>query len=84
MPVPCTAESQLKHGYNLSVMNGISHDRNKESIEAKVRWVRSLSDVERMDVFCEFMDLIFEIRLELRLGRDTGSYKRNAKVLRKE
>ncbi len=65
-------------------MYGISHDRNEESIEAKVRWFRSLSDEERMDVFCEFMDLIFELRPELRLGRDTGSYKGNVKVLQKE
>jgi hypothetical protein len=42
---------------NLSV----SHDRSEETIEAKVRWFRSLSPEERMDVFCEFTDLILAV-----------------------
>ena len=84
IPVPLTVENQQKHGYNIGVMYGISHDMNEESIEAKVRWFRSLSGEERMDDFCEFMDLIFELRPELRLGRDTDSYKGKVKVLLKE
>jgi len=31
------------------MMYGISHDMNEESIEAKVRWFRSLSDAERIE-----------------------------------
>jgi hypothetical protein len=38
----------------------ISHDRSDETIEAKVKWFRSLSLSERMDMLCEFTDLALE------------------------
>ena len=39
-------------------MNGnISHNRDDESIEAKVKWFRTLSLAERMDLFSEYTDL---------------------------
>ena len=40
-------------------MNGsISHDRTDEAIEAKARWFRSLPMSERMEMLCEFTDLV--------------------------
>ncbi|MBC8181904.1 hypothetical protein H8E88_12360 [candidate division KSB1 bacterium] len=38
----------------------ISHSRDKETIEAKAKWFQSLSLEERMDIFCQFTDLILE------------------------
>lgn len=38
----------------------VSHDPREESIEAKARWFQSLSPGERMDLLCQFTDLIFE------------------------
>ena len=35
----------------------ISHDRNDESAEAKIRWFRSLTLSERMEMLCSFTDL---------------------------
>ncbi|MFC1794834.1 hypothetical protein ACFL3Q_14755 [Planctomycetota bacterium] len=35
----------------------VSHDRNEESAEAKVRWFRSLAMSERMEMLCSFTDL---------------------------
>ena len=43
----------------------ISHDRNDESIEAKVLWFRSLSLSDRMDVLCAFTDLALELNPQL-------------------
>ena len=43
----------------------ISHDRNDETIEAKVKWFRSLSLSERMDMQCTFTDITFELNPEL-------------------
>lgn len=43
----------------------ISHDRNDETIEAKVRWFRSLSLSERMDMLCAFTDLALEINPQI-------------------
>lgn len=39
----------------------ISHDRNEETPEAKVRWFRSLSMQERMEMLCAFTDLSLSI-----------------------
>jgi hypothetical protein len=39
----------------------ISHDWNEETIEAKARWFQSLSLERRMDILCEFTDLILEL-----------------------
>jgi hypothetical protein len=38
----------------------ISHDRNDESLEAKTQWFQSLSLDERMDLLCEFTELVLE------------------------
>jgi hypothetical protein len=38
----------------------ISHDWREETLEAKARWFQSLSLEERLDIFCEFTDLIME------------------------
>ncbi len=35
----------------------ISHDRREETPEAKVRWFRSLSMDDRMEMFCSITDL---------------------------
>ena len=36
----------------------VSHDRKDESLMAKVRWFSSLSLSERMEMLCEFTDLV--------------------------
>lgn len=46
-------------------MNKISHDIKDETIEAKVRWFRSLSLSERMEMLCNFTDLAMELNPEL-------------------
>ena len=47
-------------------MNGsISHDRSEETSEAKVRWFRSLSLLERMEMLCEFTDLALSVNPQL-------------------
>lgn len=38
----------------------ISHDRSEEDLEAKARWFQSLTLEERMDLLCEYTDLILE------------------------
>jgi hypothetical protein len=38
----------------------ISHDRNDESLEAKAQWFQSLSLAERMELLCEFTELVLE------------------------
>lgn len=38
----------------------ISHDLAEETPEAKARWFQSLSLTERMELLCQFTDLVFE------------------------
>ena len=43
----------------------ISHSPKDETIEAKVRWFRSLSLSERMNLLCSFTDLALDINPQL-------------------
>lgn len=43
----------------------VYHDWSAETPEAKVRWFRSLSVTERLDVFCDFTDLVLAINPRL-------------------
>ena len=40
---------------------GISHDRKEETMEAKARWFQSLSLDERIELLCQFTDMILAI-----------------------
>ena len=50
----------LQFGYNGRMIERVSHSREDESIESKARWFQSLSLAERMQLLCEFTDLVFE------------------------
>ena len=43
----------------------ISHNRNDETIEAKVKWFRTLNLTERMDMLCAYTDLALELNPQL-------------------
>jgi len=49
----------------------VSHNRSDDKIEAKVRWFRSLSIAERMDLLCSFTDMFLSVN-------PTLTEKRNA------
>jgi len=62
-------------------MNRISHDFKDETIEAKVRWFRTLSPAERMELLCEFTDLALEINPELAGKKDAQPIKGRVQIL---
>ena len=43
----------------------ISHNRSDETIEAKVKWFRTLDLSERMEMLCEYTDLALELNPKL-------------------
>lgn len=43
----------------------VSHLWSDESLEAKARWFGTLSDSERIEVFCEFIELLLELNPNL-------------------
>jgi hypothetical protein len=43
----------------------ISHDRKEETMEAKVRWFRSLPLSERMEMLCSFTDMLLTVNPKL-------------------
>jgi hypothetical protein len=46
--------------------SSMRHDRNQESIEAKMQWFRSLSIDDRMETFCSFTDLALSVNPNLK------------------
>ena len=65
-------------------MNRISHDRKYETIEAKVRWFRSLSLPERMEMLCNFTDLALKINPQLADKKYAQPTKRRVQILSAE
>jgi hypothetical protein len=59
----------------------IFHNRDDESIEAKVEWFRSLSIEERMDLLCCFTDLALALNPEIMEKKDDQPFDRRIRVL---
>lgn len=61
----------------------VSHDRNDESAEAKVRWFRSLELSERMEMLCSFTDLALTVNPELQEQKNAQPVTGRIQVLSK-
>lgn len=61
----------------------ISHDRQEETPEAKARWFQSLSLEERMEMLCEFTDLILENNPQIVEQKDAQPIAGRVRVLTK-
>ena len=59
----------------------ISHDRSDETIEAKVKWFRSLSLPERMDMLCNFTDIALELNPQLQDKKYAQQIKGRIQIL---
>lgn len=46
--------------YDSGMVPRVSHDREDESLEAKARWFGSLTLEDRMNLLCEFTDMVLE------------------------
>ena len=60
---------------------GISHDRQEETLEAKTRWFQSLSLAERMELLCVFTELILTTNPKIVEQRDAQSTARRIRVV---
>lgn len=59
----------------------ITHDRAAESDRAKVAWFRSLPIEDRMDLLCEFTDLILERNPAMGRPRDAEPPSEHIRIL---
>ncbi len=59
----------------------ISHDRSDETIEAKVKWFRTLNLSERMDMLCAYTDLALELNPQLPDKKYAQQAKRRIQIL---
>ena len=59
----------------------ISHNRSDETIEAKVKWFRTLNLSERMDVLCAYTDLALELNPQLPDKKYAQQAKRLIQIL---
>ena len=60
----------------------VSHDRNEETPESKARWFQSLSMKERMDLLCEFTDMILQLNPGILDTKDAEQVKGRIQVIR--
>jgi hypothetical protein len=65
-----------------STFPAISHGYQEETIEEKARWFQSLSLQERMDLFCEYTDLILELNPKIMEEKDAEPIAGRVLVLR--
>lgn len=61
----------------------ISHGFEEETLEAKARWFQSLSLSERMEMLCQFTNLILDINPGIVDKKDVRSIKGRVRVLEK-
>ncbi len=61
----------------------ISHGFGEETMEAKALWFQSLSLSERMEMLCEFTDMILENNPRIVEKRDVESFTGRVQVLEK-
>lgn len=65
------------------MQKAISHDRQEETIEAKARWFQSLSLEERMDLLCEYTDMILGINPRIADQKDAEPVEGRILILTK-
>ena len=61
----------------------VSHSFEDETMESKVRWFKSLSIPERMDMLCFFTDMILDNNPAIIEKRDVKSLTGRIQVLKK-
>ncbi len=61
----------------------ISHDRLQETPEAKARWFQSLSLTERMELLCQFTDMILDVNPKIIETKDAKPIAGRVRVLSK-
>jgi hypothetical protein len=61
--------------------NCVSHDRREETIEAKVRWFKSLAISERMELLCAFTDLALTLNPDLADQKDAQQTQRRVQII---
>ena len=76
---------------NVSGMNGnthtshdclsVSYDRGEESFQSKVKWFKSLTLNDRMDMLCSFTDLVLDVNPKIADRKDAQPIKRSFQVL---
>ena len=66
------------------MMKRISHNWHDESPEAKARWFQSLSLEERMDLLCEFTDLILSVNPNIAESKNVTSTSGRVRILSKK
>ncbi|HFE67483.1 MAG TPA: hypothetical protein ENJ93_09505 [Chloroflexi bacterium] len=61
----------------------VSHDREEESIEGKARWYQSLSLDERIELLCQYTDMILAVDPNIVEQKNAQSVKGRVLVLSK-
>lgn len=61
----------------------VSHSFAEETPEAKARWFQSLSLTERMDMLCDFTDMVLSLNPKIVEKRNVNSITGRVQILEK-
>ncbi len=61
----------------------VSHDRQEETMEAKARWFQSLTLDERIELLCQYTDMILAINPDIVEQKNAQPVKGRILVLSK-
>lgn len=61
----------------------ISHDRKEETMEAKARWFQSLTLDERIELLCQYTDMILEVNPKVMEKKDAQPVRGRVLVISK-
>lgn len=67
--------------YSMDMHKAVVHDRREETPEAKAAWFQSLTLEERMELLCEFTDLILENNPHIAEGKHAQPVEGHVLVL---
>lgn len=67
-----------------SMVPSISHGWAEETPEAKARWFQSLTPQERLDLFSEWMEIIFENNPRIADCKDDEAIAKGFRILSRE
>ena len=63
------------------MIRSVSHKREDETIEAKARWFQSLSLDERIELFCQYTDMILAVNPSIVEQKDAQPIRGRVLVL---
>ncbi len=67
--------------YTIAMNRSISHNRNEETLDAKAAWFQTLTIEERMEMLCEFTEMLLTVNPNITDKKDAEQIKKGICIL---